>query len=471
MNKKDLLVNLPKVDEVLNNEKIKEIGMSFPRITIVDAIRNRIDGLRKSILNLEKDSLEGFEISIANIVKDIVFDVVNANKMSLRRVINATGVVLHTNLGRALISDKILKDLSEVASNYSTLEFDISTGKRGSRYSHIEEIICKLTGAEGALVVNNNAAAVLLVLNSIAKGKEVIVSRGQLVEIGGSFRVPEVMEQGGAILKEVGTTNKTHISDYQNNIDEETAALLKVHTSNYKILGFTKEVDVEEMASVGKKYNIPVIEDIGSGTLVDLSKYGLAYEPTVLESLSKGADIVTFSGDKLLGGPQAGIIVGKKKYIEKMKKNQLTRALRVDKMTLTALEATFRLYLDEDMALKHIPTLRMLTMDINEIKEKAEALYRKIVEYTDEISAEIKEGYSQVGGGAMPLEDLPTYLISLETKILSSKRLEEFLRGNDLPIICRINDDRVLLDVRTIKEEEFEVIAKALKNFENRRQK
>lgn len=465
MNKKNLLVKLPKVDEILNNDKIKEITEEYPRTTIVDAIRNKIDGVRKFILNTEEDKLIEFKINIDKIVDEIIGDVEKTNQMSLRRVINATGVVLHTNLGRALISEKILKDLTEVSSNYSTLEFDISNGKRGSRYSHVEEVICKLTGSEAALVVNNNAAAVLLVLNTIAKDKKVIVSRGQLVEIGGSFRVPDVMSQGGAILKEVGTTNKTHLYDYENNIDEDTAAILKVHTSNYKILGFTKEVDVDEMAQLGKQYNIPVIEDIGSGTLLDLSKYGLTYEPTVSESISKGADIVTFSGDKLLGGPQAGIIVGKKKYIELMKKNQLTRALRVDKMTLTALEATFRLYLDENMALKNIPTLKMLTMDIDEIREKADALYKKIVEISDEISVEIVKGYSQVGGGAMPLEDLPTYLISLDSKTLNSKRLEEVLRGNKLPIICRINDDKVLLDVRTIKTEEIDIIAKALSDI------
>ncbi|SHJ82632.1 L-seryl-tRNA(Sec) selenium transferase [Paramaledivibacter caminithermalis] len=469
MNKKNLLVKLPKVDEILNDKKIEELIKKFPRTTIVDSIRNKIDEIRKLILNTDEAEFDKFEINIDSLVEDIIWDVEKRNQMSLRKVINATGVVLHTNLGRALISEKVIENLIDVASHYSTLEFDISSGKRGSRYSHVEEIICQLTGAEGALVVNNNAAAVLLVLNTIAPNKKVIVSRGQLVEIGGSFRVPEVMAQGGAILKEVGTTNKTHVFDYEDNIDEETAAILKVHTSNYKILGFTKEVDIEEMVLLGKKYDIPVIEDIGSGTLVDLSKYGLTYEPTVLESISKGADIVTFSGDKLLGGPQAGIIVGKKKYIEKMKKNQLTRALRVDKMTLTALEATFRLYLDEKMALENIPTLKMLTMDIDEIKQKAEVLHRKIEQKIKTITAKIIPGYSQVGGGAMPLKDLPTYLISLNSKNLSAKGLEELLRKNKFPIICRINDDKVLLDVRTIKAEEFDIIAKTLNSIENGR--
>lgn len=469
MNKRDLLVKLPKVDEILNNEKIQCMMNEFPRITIVDAIRCKIDETRKVILNSSDDNIGNLKINENNLVDDIISAIKEKNQMKLRKVINATGVVLHTNLGRALISEKILKDLTDVASNYSTLEFDIETGKRGSRYSHVEEVICKLTGAEAALVVNNNAAAVLLVLNTIAKAKEVIVSRGQLVEIGGSFRVPEVMAQGGSILKEVGTTNKTHLFDYENNINEETAAILKVHTSNYKVLGFSKEVSIEDLALLGEKYDIPVIEDIGSGTLIDLSKYGLTYEPTVLESISNGADIVTFSGDKLLGGPQAGIIVGKKIYIDKMKKNQLTRALRVDKMTLTALEATFRLYLDEDKALKNIPTLKMLTMDKQEIKEKAMILYNRIIEGATEFTVELIDGYSQVGGGAMPLTDLPTFLISITSSKLSTKRVEKLLRSNDPAIISRINEDRILIDVRTIKEEEFEIIVKALRTIENRR--
>ncbi|WP_432664257.1 L-seryl-tRNA(Sec) selenium transferase [Wukongibacter baidiensis] len=469
MNKKSLLANLPKVDELLNNERIDVLIEKFPRSTIVDSIRNKIDEVRKKILSSTDDELIDFEIKTEDLVNDIVVYIEKMNTMSLRRVINATGVVLHTNLGRALISERILKELTDVACNYSTLEFDISNGKRGSRYSHVEELICKLTGAEGAIVVNNNAAAVLLVLNTIAKEREVIVSRGELVEIGGSFRVPEVMVQSGAILREVGATNKTHLYDYENNICEETAAILKVHTSNYKILGFTKDVDVEELVTLGKKFDIPVYEDIGSGTLIDFSKYGLTYEPTVLESISKGADIVSFSGDKLLGGPQAGIIVGKKKYIEKMKRNQLTRALRVDKMTFAALEATLRLYLDEKLAMENIPTLNMLTIDVETIKNKAEILFDKLVENANTIDVTLVEGVSQVGGGAMPLEELPTYLVSLNPKRTSAKKLEEKLRGYSIPIICRISDDRVLLDARTLKEEECNIIVNAIKEIENGR--
>ncbi len=466
MDKKNLLMRLPKVDEILSSETIIETIKRFPRSTIVEVVRNRIDEIRKAILSLKDEELKNFDLNEDKLIQDIIEDIEKKGNMSLRKVINATGVVLHTNLGRALISEEIVKDIVDVACNYSTLEFDVSTGKRGSRYSHVEEIICKLTGAESALVVNNNAAAVLLVLNTMAKNKEVIVSRGQLVEIGGSFRVPEVMMQSGAILKEVGATNKTHVYDYENNINENTAAILKVHTSNYKILGFCREVDIEEMVELGKKYDIPVIEDIGSGTFIDFSKYGITYEPTVLESVARGADIVTFSGDKLLGGPQAGIIVGRKKYIERMKKNQLTRALRVDKMTLTALEGTLRLYLDEKKVIEKIPTLKMLTMDSDRIKEKAEKLLSKITEVAKTVEALLIEGYSQVGGGSMPIEKLPTYLISLNKEGLSTKKMEEFLRGFTIPIICRINEDRLLLDVRTIEEDEFDNIVTAIKQLE-----
>lgn len=469
MNKRSLLANLPKVDEILNNERINVLIEEFPRSTIVDSIRGKIDEVRKRILNSTDDELVGFEIKVEELVNDIVVYIEKMNTMSLKRVINATGVVLHTNLGRALISERILKELTDVACNYSTLEFDVSNGKRGSRYSHVEDIICKLTGAEGAMVVNNNAAAVLLVLNTIAREKEVVVSRGELVEIGGSFRVPEVMAQSGAILREVGATNKTHLYDYENNICEETAAILKVHTSNYKILGFTKDVDVEELVELGNRYDIPVYEDIGSGTLIDFSKYGLTYEPTVLESIAKGADIVSFSGDKLLGGPQAGIIVGRKKYIEKMKRNQLTRALRVDKMTFVALEATLRLYLDEKFAMENIPTLNMLTIDPETIKKRAEILFDELKENANTIEVTLVEGFSQVGGGAMPLEELPTYLVSLNPKTISAKKLEEGLRGYSIPIICRISDNRVLLDARTLKDEECSFIVSAIKAIEGRR--
>jgi len=351
-----------------------------------------------------------------------------------------------------------------VASNYSNLEYDIDKGMRGSRYSHIEEIIERITGAESALVVNNNAAAVMLVLSTLAKEKEVVVSRGELVEIGGSFRVPDVMEQSGAMLVDVGTTNKTHPRDYENAIGEDTAALLKVHTSNYRILGFTSSVALDELVRIGNEKDIPVVEDIGSGVLLDLSKYGIEHEPTVQESLKAGVDIVTFSGDKLLGGPQAGIIVGKKEYIDRMKKNPLTRAIRVDKFTISALEATLRIYLDEDDAIKKIPTLRMITMPLEEIEDKANRLYMKIKEVVNkDINIERVDEYSQVGGGAMPLERIPTKAIMLYSQNMDVTKIEKNLRGLDTAIITRIYKDKMYIDLRTIRDEDFDLIAEGLK--------
>ena len=339
------------------------------------------------------------------------------------------------------------------------MEIDVAEGKRGSRYNHVSEIIKFITGAEDALVVNNNAAAVMLVLSTIAKDKEIILSRGEMVEIGGSFRVPDVMAQSGAKLVDIGTTNKTHLKDYENAISEHTAAFLKVHTSNYKILGFTESVGVKELVNLGEKYNIPVIEDIGSGVLIDLQKYGLTHEPTVQESVSAGADIITFSGDKLLGGPQAGIIVGKKAYIDQMKRNPLTRAFRVDKLTMAALEATLKIYLDEEMAIQKIPTLKMLTETAESIYERAKILHLMIEKL--DVVAGIAKDYSEVGGGSLPLEKLPTYVIEIESKKISTSKLENRLRKYRTPIFSRVRDNKVLIDLRTIKPEQYEIIVQA----------
>ncbi|MCT4621441.1 MAG: L-seryl-tRNA(Sec) selenium transferase [Marinisporobacter sp.] len=460
--KQNIFALIPKVDELLKDEKIEKLLEKVPRITVVESIRENIEYIRKKIIKLNEDEVEDFKIDEEELIENVIQKVTLKNTMNLRKVINATGVVLHTNLGRALLSDAIKEDLWNVASSYSTLEFDIDSGKRGSRYAHVEEIITKLTGAEAAMVVNNNAAAVLLVLDTLAKNKEVIVSRGQLVEIGGAFRVPDVMQQSGAKLVEVGTTNKTHFSDYKNAISEETAVLLKVHTSNYRILGFTEEVSLKDLVDLGKKSNIPVIEDIGSGTFIDFSKYGLYKEPTVQESVLAGADIVTFSGDKLLGGPQAGIIVGKEKYIKEMKKNPYTRAFRVDKLTLAALEATLRLYLNEKDVIYQIPTLRMLTISFDKIKEKADALYEMLKNNVKNCTIEKMEGVSQVGGGSMPLEEMPTVLIRIKPENISVNKFEELLRNYKTPIITRISEDQVLIDVRTLKLDEFYIIVNGL---------
>ncbi len=328
----------------------------------------------------------------------------------------------------------------------------------------MEEIVCEITGAEDALVVNNNAAAVMLVLSSLAKGKEVIVSRGELIEIGGSFRIPDVMEESGASLISVGTTNKTHLRDYENAINENTGALLKVHTSNYRILGFTSSVDSEDLFALKEKFNLPLIEDLGSGVLIDLSKYGMEYEPTVQEAIKKGVDIVTFSGDKLLGGPQAGIIVGKRDYIEKMKKNPLTRAFRVDKFTISALEATLKYFLDESNAINEIPTLNMLTRTLEELGQKANILKEKIENQVQSEFFEVKieDSYSEVGGGSLPLEKLPTKALSITLKGLSSQKFEEKLRNFHIPIIGRLYKEKIYLDPRTINVNEFDLVVEGI---------
>ncbi|WP_099187394.1 L-seryl-tRNA(Sec) selenium transferase [Tepidibacter mesophilus] len=464
MNKKKLFSLLPSVDEVLNDKIIIELIKEYPRSLVVDTIRKNIDNIRKNIINLEEDQLNNFSIDYDKFINNISNELRLSYSLSLKKVINATGVVIHTNLGRSLLADSIKEEVWKVASRYSNLEYDINKGKRGSRYSHLEEIIKNITGAEDVLVVNNNAAAVLLVLSTMSKNKEAIVSRGELVEVGGSFRIPKVMEESGAILREVGATNKTHMSDYEDAINENTGVLLKVHTSNYRVLGFTGSVDIDELSRLSKEHDIPVIEDLGSGLFIDISKYGLSYEPTVIDSLKKGADVVTFSGDKILGGPQAGIIVGKKEYIEKMKKNQLTRALRVDKLTIAALEATFRLYLDEKKAVEEIPTLRMLTYSMDKLNDKARKLYEIIKNQNLDIDIKIEDGYSQVGGGSMPLETIDTKVITIVPKNMGVSELEEKLRLSEDSIVARVYDNKYVLDVRTIFDDEFESISKQLTN-------
>ena len=390
---KHLLSQIPAINKILLLDEIKELMNTYTEVAIKSAIKQYIEEVKQAILNEELSEVP----SLSKIVGEVARIVEKEDKNSLRRVINATGTILHTNLGRSLLSEKIKENIESVAFNYSNLEFDIDNKKRGSRYVHLIDIIKKLTGAEDVLVVNNNAAAVLLTLNTLVKDQEIIVSRGELVEIGGAFRIPEIIKLSGGVPVEVGTTNKTHLKDYENAITEETGALLKVHTSNYKILGFTESVSNEEISYLARENELVSINDLGSGQFVDFSKFGLPYEPTVKEILDSGIDIVTFSGDKLLGGPQAGIIVGKKKYIEKMKKNQLTRALRVDKMTLASLEATLKLYLDEKDALEHIPTLHMISLSKERLFGKADVLKTKLSSLDFDIR--IEEDKAEVGGG------------------------------------------------------------------------
>ena len=381
-----------------------------------------------------------------------------------RRVLNGTGVVIHTNLGRSLLAKPAIQAVTEACAHYSNCEFDLATGQRGSRYSHVEKILCNITGAEAALVVNNNAAAVFIMLETLAKGKEVIVSRGQLVEIGGSFRIPDVMTKSGCTLREVGATNRAHVHDYENAVNDQTGALMRVHTSNFRIVGFTKEVSLPEMQALGKKYNLPVIEDLGSGSLFALEGEGLMGEPTVQKTVAQGADVVSFSGDKVLGGPQAGIIVGKKEYIDRIKKNPVNRAMRIDKMTLAALEATLRLYLDMETARTSVPTLKMITASEQSLKSKARRLAEAIkIELGERAVTALKKGMSRVGGGAFPEYDLPTVLATVRVDDISADDLRTALLDTDPPLVGRIEDDLFAVDPRTLTSTELKLTARALK--------
>lgn len=454
-----LLRSIPKIDDILAHTNITQILCNTPRQIVLDASRMVLANIRERILS--------GEFGQDNIQIDFVIDAVKNQvdllcASSLRRVINATGVILNTNLGRAKLSEQAVVQILEVANNYSNLEYDLVIGARGSRYQHVESLICKVTGAEAALVVNNNAAAVMLILSSVCKGGEVVVSRGELVEIGGSFRVPEIMEQSGCTLVEVGTTNKTNPSDYEKAIHiGKTNGLMKIHTSNFKIVGFTQEVNIEELVAIGQEKNIPVIHDIGSGLLVDLKPFGILDEPTVLDSVKAGADIVSFSGDKLFGGSQAGIIIGKKIYIDKMKKNPLTRAFRIDKLTLAALEGTLMAYQDNTHAMQTIPTLHMLTQSLPEIQEKAQVLCDALAAY----GAVMVEDFSQVGGGSAPNQMIPTYVVKIVSKTISANKIESALRGQSIPIIARITKDSVLFDLRTIADNEIEYVIHCLKEI------
>ena len=456
MDKKHLLRSLPKVDEVLRQPAIA--ALDLPQSVITDLVRQYIDGLRRRVLDSDLQTLPSME----DLCAEICTAAKAAAKPSLRPVINATGITLHTNLGRACLSEKAVQAAADAARRYSTLEYDVESGQRGSRYSHVEKLLCKITGAEAAMVVNNNAAAVLLILSALGKGGEVITSRGELVEIGGSFRIPEIMEQCGCSLREGGATNKTHLRDYERAICEDTRALLKVHTSNFRIMGFTESVSLQELVELGKQTGLPVIEDLGSGCFFDLETLGIHDEPTVMNSVKAGVDIISFSGDKLLGGPQAGIILCKEKWIKILKSHPLTRAMRVDKMTLAALEATLDTYLDPEKAQQEIPTIRMLAIDPALLKLRAEALYEKLTALG--VTCQVIPEQDQVGGGSVPTQLLPTWAVAVDPQNVTVDGLEERLRKEtDIPIIGRIVKDRYLLDTRTLWEEDFDYIAQAVK--------
>jgi L-seryl-tRNA(Ser) seleniumtransferase len=462
---KEMLRSLPAVDELLRQKTIKEAAEDYPRTLVVGAIRNVVERMREAIL-ADDGTIDAQRLDRANLVNEIREELEHMAAFTLKRVVNATGIIVHTNLGRSLLCHDASDRLQLIGSGYSNLEYELQAGIRGSRHVHAEAILCEITGAEGALVVNNNAAAVLLALNTLAQGMEVVVSRGQLVEIGGSFRIPDIMARSGARLKEVGTTNRTHLHDYEAAIGPETALLLDVHASNYQIIGFTAEVDLEELVALGEKHRLPVMQDLGSGCFVDVSRFGLKGEPLVQDAVRTGVDLVTFSGDKLLGGPQAGIILGNRALIAQLRRNPLTRALRVDKLTLASLEATLRLYRDEEVAIRAIPTLRMIATDLEALEVQAHDLLEKLnANISSRIKVEIVAGSSMVGGGALPVQTLPTKLVAFRSEEFSAARLETHFREHEPPIIGRVEYELFLLDVRTLQPGDAEFIVAAAANL------
>ena len=464
MDKQNLLARLPKVDQVLAQESLAASLEKLPRQIVLEAVRRVLESLRQRMLGPEPPAEE--ELSLKAVANKAAQEAQRLARPSLRRVVNATGVVVHTNLGRSVLARPALERLLTLNRAYSNLEYDLEAGRRGSRYTHVAGLLKELTGAESSLVVNNNAAAVYLCLQTLAPGKEVIVSRGQLVEIGGSFRIPDVMARSGAILKEVGATNRTHLRDYEQAIGSQTALLLKVHTSNFAVVGFHHEVPLSEMRALADRYHLPLMEDLGSGNLIDLSAYGLPPEPTVQKALSEGADLVTFSGDKLLGGPQAGVILGRADLLESIRKNPVNRALRIDKLTLAALEATLEIYREPQKAVELIPTLAMIALPYAKLARRAADLARRLRGLNlPRLFVRTVEGTSRVGGGALPLAAPRTRLLEAAIKGLSPTRLEAALRENEVPVICRLEDGGLLMDVRTMLPGDDKVIIKALKRL------
>jgi L-seryl-tRNA(Ser) seleniumtransferase len=455
--KQKLLSGLPSVDELLKSPSGLQWRERFPRRIVVEAVRTVVAARREAILGGA-----AADLSLEAIDGDIQEQLRILSSFSLRRVINATGIVIHTNLGRSVLSERILGNVVNTAGGYSNLEYDLAAGRRGQRHTHTQRLLTEITGAEDALIVNNNAAAVLLCLHSLAKGREVIVSRGELVEIGGSFRVPDVMSASGACLREVGTTNKTHLHDYANAVSENTALLLKVHQSNYRIIGFTRDVKIGEILDLGRQHDLPVMYDLGSGCLVDLRPYGIHDEPSVPELVKTGVDILTFSGDKLLGGPQGGIIVGRKKYLEKIRKNPLARAVRVDKFTIAAFEATLMEYLDPDNAKRAIPTLRMILQSPEEVRARARKIASGLRRMGVQEKIEVVRDASKAGGGSLPEAEFETFAVSIKPAALSVNELDERLRSCCPPVVARIRGNALLLDARTISNDEVQPLVKAV---------
>ncbi len=442
---------LPSVDRLLHDPDVAALVSDYGTPHVTRSVRN--------VLQLTRDQiLSGQSIESKTLIDRICEDVLMAVRPSLRRVMNLTGTVLHTNLGRATLPESAIEAITEVARNASNLEFDLHTGNRGDRHKHPEALLCQLTGAESALVINNNAAAVLLTLNSLALRKEVPVSRGELVEIGGAFRMPDIMSRAGCKLIEVGTTNRTHSADFEDAISVKTALLMKVHTSNFEIQGFTKQVTESNLASIAHAHNIPFVTDLGSGTLINLEDYGLPHEPTVSEAITAGADLVTFSGDKLLGGPQAGVIAGRSDLIERIKRNPMTRAMRPDKMTLAALHAVLQLYINPTRLTTELPTLRLLTRSVEELEQLAFRLTPLVQNHCKHFQVTVEHTYSQVGSGAMPIDKLDSVAIKLSKPELrrpgkALKTLAAAFRALPIPVIGRIAEDALLFDLRCLEDE------------------
>lgn len=465
-----LLKDLPSVDRLLKEPLVKEKLYYIPRRIVLEAARETLEAYRVKIMQdaalvQDKPSSNRPALSPAALSEEVALLAEKKAGFSLKALINATGVVIHTNLGRVPLAESAVRALSAVAGSYSNLEYTLDSGERGSRQVHLEKLLCDLSGAEAGVVLNNNAAAVFLALNTIASGREVIVSRGQLVEIGGSFRIPEIITAGGARLVEVGTTNKTHLSDYEAAVNVNTAAFLKVHTSNYHMIGFTSEVCTGELSALASKFDIPLIEDLGSGVFLDTSQYNLPPEPKVTDSIKAGADLVTFSGDKMLGGPQAGIIVGREALVSQIRKNQLARVLRVDKFTVAAMEATLRLYLDEAAAIKEIPVWKMLTVPTGTLRKRAARLEVNLSAFFGRDNVSVVEGVSKVGGGALPSAELPTFLVVVKPSSAhpSVSDLTRKMRQGEPPVILRLQHDSLVFDLRTVGDDQLEALTGAVK--------
>ena len=456
---KTLLRELPSIEKLLNTQEILGLQATYTRPLVTGALRDAVADIRNEILSGNCTQLPEY----AEYAERTLQKIAAKTAPRMRPVVNATGTVTHTNLGRSLLSDAACEAIQQAAQNYVNLEYDIETGQRGHRDRITEPLLQQLTGCEASTVVNNNAAAVLLALQTMARGKEVIVSRGELIEIGGAFRIPDVMAASGAILREVGTTNRTHLRDYAEAINENTGLLLKVHPSNYKILGFTSTPAMEELTELGAERGIPTMEDLGSGALIDMTQYGLPHEPLVGECIASGVDIVTFSGDKLLGGPQAGIIVGKSEWIEKMRKNPMMRALRVDKLIIAGLSATLQRYLTDGAAIAEgFPMLNRYTRSIETLHAIAKQLTVQLEDiFGEKIDIQISETYGQIGSGALPVETLPSVALVLEPAEISAETLAAAFRNATIPIIGRIKDGLFWLDLRTVYEREQAWIVEA----------